>query len=202
MRLLLVRHGQSEWNASRRLQGQADVALSEEGRRQADALRPTIEAIAPDRAISSDLARVRETAERIGAKQATFTSDLREIDVGDWTGKAIDAISSADPEAYAGWRAGTHAPPGGEDWSSFVARVGAVIEREQTTGPGETLLVVCHGGVIRALIQHLLGLPPARIIPVAPASLTLLQLDKAGGQNGRLELFNYRPGNLDFEAPD
>lgn len=202
MRLLLVRHGQSEWNASRRLQGQADIALSEEGRRQADALRPTIEAIAPDRAISSDLARVRETAERIGAKQATFTSDLREIDVGDWTGKPIEAIIAADAEAYAGWRAGTHAPPGGEIWSDFVARVGGAIERERSSRPCHTLLAVCHGGVIRALIQHLLGLPPARIIPVAPASLTVLQLDTAGGQSGRLELFNYRPGGVEFDAPD
>lgn len=202
MRLLLVRHGQSEWNASRRLQGQADIALSEEGRRQADALRPTIEAIAPDRAVSSDLARVRETAERIGAKQATFTSDLREIDVGDWTGKPIQAIVAADAEAYAGWRAGTHAPPGGEIWSDFVARVGGAIERERSSRPCDTLLAVCHGGVIRALIQHLLGLPPARIIPVAPASLTVLQLDKAGGQSGRLELFNYRPGGVEFDAPD
>ena len=202
MRLLLVRHGQSEWNASRRLQGQADIALSEEGRRQADALRPTIEAIAPDRAVSSDLARVRETAERIGAKQATFTSDLREIDVGDWTGKPIQAIVAADAEAYAGWRAGTHAPPGGEIWSDFVTRVDGAIERERSSRPCDTLLAVCHGGVIRALIQHLLGLPPARIIPVAPASLTVLQLDKAGGQSGRLELFNYRPGGVEFDAPD
>lgn len=202
MRLLLVRHGESEWNASRRLQGQADAALSDEGRRQADALRPTIEAIAPDRAVSSDLARVRETAERIGAKQATLTSDLREIDVGDWTGRPIEAIVAADAEAYAGWRAGTHAPPGGEDWGSFVARVAGAIERERVSRPCDTLLAVCHGGVIRALIQSLLGLPPARIIPVAPASLTVLQLDKTGGQSGRLELFNYRPGSLDFEAPD
>lgn len=202
MRLLLVRHGQSEWNASRRLQGQADIALSDEGRRQADALRPVIEAIAPDRAVSSDLARVRETAERIGAKQATFTADLREIDVGDWTGKPIKTIIAADAEAYAGWRAGTHVPPGGETWSDFVARVGGAIERERSSRPCDTLLAVCHGGVIRALIQRLLGLPPARIIPVAPASLTVLQLDKAGGQSGRLEVFNYRPGGVEFDAPD
>ena len=202
MRLLLVRHGESEWNASRRLQGHADIALSAEGRRQADALRPVIEAIAPDRAIASDLTRVRETAERIGAKQVTLTPDLREIDVGDWTGKSIAAIGAADPEAYAGWRAGTRAAPDGEDWSSFVARVGAVIERERSAKPRDTLLAVCHGGVIRALMQQLLGLLPARIIPVAPASLTVLRLDTSGTQGGRLELFNFRPGGLDFEAPD
>ena len=85
MRVLLVRHGQSEWNASRRLQGQADIGLSDLGRRQADALKPVIESIAPCRALSSDLERVRETAERIGAPSATLTERLREIDVGDWT---------------------------------------------------------------------------------------------------------------------
>ena len=202
MRLLLVRHGESEWNASRRLQGHADIALSAEGRRQADALRPVIAAIGPDRTVASDLARVRETAERIGAGNVTLTSDLREIDVGDWTGKSIDAIVAADAQAYAGWRAGTHAAPGGEGWPGFVARVSGAIERERSSRPCETLLVVCHGGVIRALVQHLLGLPPARIIPVAPASLTVLNLESAGGSGGRLELFNYRPGSLDLEAPD
>lgn len=202
MRLLLVRHGQSEWNAARRLQGQADVSLTDEGRRQADALRPAVRAIGPDRAIASDLKRVRETADRIGAADARLLPDLREIDVGDWTGRSIATVIEGDPETYKGWRAGTHAPPGGESWPDFVARVAGAIESQHAAGPEDTLLAVCHGGVIRALIQHLLGLSPARIIPVAPASLTVLQLDGAGDPGARLELFNYRPGNLDFDAPD
>lgn len=201
MRLLLVRHGQSEWNASRRLQGQADIDLSEEGRRQADALCPVIDAIAPDRTISSDLKRVRETTQRIGAPSPEFTEGLREIDVGDWTGRTIDDLIADDPTAYAGWRAGTHAPPGGETWSDFVARIAGVIADQRAVSRYGTLLAVCHGGVIRAVIQHFLGLEPSRIIPVAPASLTALRLGEES-QAARLELFNYRPDGLDFDAPD
>ncbi len=199
MRVLLVRHGQSEWNASHRLQGQADIALSDHGRAQADALRPVIEEIVPCRAISSDLARVAETADRIGAVRPRYTADLREIDVGDWTGRAIGDIQSDDPEGYLGWRAGTTTPPGGESWDAFATRVTAVIEAEQAT-PCQNLLVVCHGGVIRAILQRFLDLQPANIIPVAPASLSALRI--TDGKPARLELFNYRPQSLDLAAPD
>ena len=199
MRLLLVRHGQSKWNAARRLQGQADVGLSDLGERQADALRSTIEVIGHCRAVSSDLERVRETAFRIGANEPAFTKDLREIDVGDWTGRGIDEIRAEDEAAYQGWRAGTSAPPGGESWADFVDRVTGLIETERRD-PCENLLVVCHGGVIRAILQHYVGLEPAHIIPAAPASLSTLRL--GNGKPPRLELFNYLPNSLDFGAPD
>ena len=199
MHLLLVRHGQSEWNAARRLQGQADIGLSELGAAQADALRPVIEGIDPCRVIASDLKRVVETARRLGASSFKQTEALREIDVGDWTGRAIDDIRAENEEAYQGWRAGTTAPPGGEWWSAFVDRVSAVIESERQT-PCEKLLVVCHGGVIRALLQRYVALDPAHIIPVAPASLSALRL--GNGKPARLELFNYLPDSVEFGAPD
>jgi broad specificity phosphatase PhoE len=199
MRLLLVRHGQSEWNAARRLQGQADIGLSELGRAQAEALRATIDEAAPCRVIASDLRRVRETADGITEASVRFTEGLREIGVGDWTGRTIDDIRAEDEGAYQGWRAGASAPPGGEAWSDFVDRVSGVIEQERLA-PCDNLLVVCHGGVIRALLQRYVGLEPAHIIPVAPASLSALRL--GNGKPPRLELFNYRPHTLDFEAPD
>ena len=199
MRLLLVRHGQSQWNAARRLQGQADIDLSDLGKSQADALRPVIEEIGHSRAVSSDLARVRDTAHRIGARTPRFTQDLREIDVGDWTGRAIDDIRAEDEDAYQGWRAGISAPPGGETWPNFVDRVTGVVEAEQRVAC-QNLLIVCHGGVIRAILQRYVGLNPAQIIPVAPASLSALRL--GNGKTPRLELFNYLPKGLDFGAPD
>ncbi len=201
MRVLLVRHGQSEWNASHRLQGQADIGLSETGCAQADALRTTIDRIGPCRAITSDLARVRQTAARIGVSNADLVPALREIDVGDWTGRTIEDIVAEDESAFLSWRAGTGTPPGGEAWKDFADRVSAVIRRE-ATDPCQNLLVVCHGGVIRAILQRFLGLQPASIIPVAPGSLTALRLGDSQGKPHRLELFNFRPDNLDFEAPD
>lgn len=201
MRLLLVRHGQSEWNASRRLQGQADINLSDAGRAQADTLRPVIEAIGPCRAIMSDLKRVRETAKRIGAGDAVPIPQLREVDVGDWTGRAIEDIIAENEPTYLGWRAGTFTPPGGETWDDFADRVTGVIEAQSEISCSN-LLVVCHGGVIRAILQRFLCLEPANIIPVGPGSLTAIRLANGTGKPHRLELFNYRPDRLEFEAPD
>lgn len=202
MRVLLVRHGQSEWNASRRLQGQADIALSDRGRQQADSLRPVIEAIAPCRTIASDLARVRETAERIGAVNSVMSAELREIDVGDWTGRSIPELVAEDAQAYAAWRAGAYTPPAGEPWNDFVDRVSSVIEGERQRARFTNLLVVCHGAVIRALLHFYVKLHPASIVPVGPASLTAIRLDDQTAEPSRLELFNYRPDRLEFDAPD
>ncbi len=198
MRLLLVRHGQSEWNATRRLQGQADIALSDQGRAQARALAPIIASIRPDAAITSDLARATETARLIWSGTATAAPALREIDVGDWTGLEIARLIAEMPQDYQGWRAGTFAPPNGEIWADFRTRAAAAITAAPHAG---NLLVVCHGGVIRALLEHFLNLAPGRIIPVGPASLTSLRVngDLAGA---RLEMFNYTAGAPEFEAPD
>jgi probable phosphoglycerate mutase len=198
MRLLLVRHGQSEWNAGRVLQGQADVPLSDLGRAQAAALAPAIAALAPDRAVTSDLQRAAATAAILGHPDARPDPALREIDVGVWEGRSIPELQAENPEGYAGWRAGTHRPDGGEEWGSFVARVGESIRRECAVG-GRTALVVCHGGVIRAVMDAFLGLRPQHVLPVAPASLTVLRLN---GDAARLELFNFRPGGPEMGAPD
>jgi glucosyl-3-phosphoglycerate phosphatase len=200
MRLLLVRHGQSEWNAGRILQGQADIPLSALGREQANALAPAIAGLDPSRVITSDLIRASETAARLGFPDARPEPRLREINVGAWQGKAIADLLADDAAAYQSWRAGTYRPEGGELWDEFVARTVAAVLDEAAKG-GKTLLAVCHGGVIRALLYHLVGLPPRHIIPVAPASLTTLRLN-GDGQGTRLELFNWRPTTLDLEAPD
>lgn len=201
-RLLLVRHGESDWNATRRLQGQADIALSDRGLRQAEALRPVIEAIDPRRTIASDLRRVRQTAAALGIDRPRLIEELREIDVGAWTGRSIPDIVKADPEAYRAWRAGTHTPPDGEEWGCFSRRVTGAVRTDMETTPCEVLLAVVHGAVIRALLEHFLQLPPSRIVPVAPASLTALRLPVGNGAGARLELFNYRPDGPVFDAPD
>jgi probable phosphoglycerate mutase len=197
-RLMIVRHGESEWNADRRLQGQADIALSPRGREQAEALRASIERLAPDHTICSDLKRAHDTALLLGADDAHCMPGLREIDVGEWTGQAIGDIRARDPEGYRGWRAGTHTPPGGEAWAAFLARTNAAVV--DALKSHERLLVVCHGGVIRALLEHLIALPPHRIIPVGPASLSILAEHGAGDM--RLELFNYSPTGPILDAPD
>ncbi len=201
MRLLLVRHGQSVWNADRRLQGQADIALSDLGRRQAADLAPVIAGFAPGRAITSDLIRARETAVALGFADARPEPALREHSVGIWEGRVIPEIAAEAPEAYTAWRAGIFTPPGGESWGDFARRATAAVRFEQDLGDCRNLLVVCHGGVIRVLLHGLLGLAPTAVIPVAPASLTILRLGR-NGSPPRLELFNYRPGQIVLDAPD
>lgn len=198
-RMLLVRHGESEWNAVRRLQGQADIGLSAKGEAQARALVPTVEQLAPDLVITSDLRRARHTAELLGYPDARCETGLREVNVGDWTGEEIARITADQPDAYRGWRAGTFAPPGGEDWADFCTRTVGVTQ--EAFASSDRLLVICHGGVIRALLQTLLDLSPRRIIPVGPASLTILA-SKPGENDMRLEVFNYSPSGPVLDAPD
>jgi glucosyl-3-phosphoglycerate phosphatase len=201
MRLLLVRHGQSEWNESRVLQGHADVPLTALGRDQASALAPAIAALRPSRAVTSDLSRARETAERLGHANAFPDPMLREIDVGIWQGRSIAELEALQPAVYSDWRAGTYRPEGGEGWQDFQARIEATLHDEIATGGAQTLLVVCHGGVIRAALQSFLGLEPQQILPVGPASLTALRIGP-NGRRAQLELFNYSPRTPDLGAPD
>ncbi|WP_295808276.1 histidine phosphatase family protein [uncultured Nitratireductor sp.] len=199
-RLMIVRHGESEWNASRKLQGQADIDLSERGRQQARALRTTVEALNPDASITSDLKRAVETAKLLGIKTPLPNPALREIDVGAWTGRPIADIRDENAVGYQGWRSGTFTPDGGEHWNDFVSRTSACVMDALNTS--ERLLVVCHGGVIRALLERLVDLSPRCIIPVGPASLTVLAERPADSGSMRLELFNYSPLGPVLDAPD
>lgn len=198
-RLLLVRHGESEWNAQRLLQGQADIGLSEKGQDQARALALTVQVLAPDLVLTSDLRRARDTAHLLGFPDAQLEPGLREVNVGDWTGRPIQDIQRGEPEAYAGWRAGESAPPGGELWVDFVARTAAVAY--DAMDRAERPLLVCHGGVIRALVQALLDIAPKRIIPVGPGSLSIIAR-RPGETDARLELFNFASTGPILDAPD
>lgn len=195
--LVLVRHGETEWNAARRLQGQTDIALSDIGRSQAKALAPVIARIRPDIAVTSDLSRAAETASLLGA-EARREPGFREQDLGNWSGQEIDLLLEKDPELYHRWRAGDFIPPGGESWTEFRERVAdnieAVKRETQLTG-----LVVCHGGVIRAALDALLDLRPSKIIPVGPGSLSIVSFDEGAP---RLAAFNLRPGSIETQAPD
>jgi broad specificity phosphatase PhoE len=193
--LLLVRHGESIWNASRRLQGQADMPLSDLGIAQAQALAPLIGQMAPDHVICSDLGRAQQTAQLLGYPAARPDPMLREISVGDWTGLPIAAIDQA---AYRGWRAGQHTPRNGESWADFRARTLAAVTAAHIEA-AENVLMVCHGGVIRALLDGLIGLSPDRLVPVGPASLTVLAFR---GGAAKLAAMNITASTPLLDAPD
>lgn len=147
-RLLLVRHGESTWNAEPRWQGQADPPLSARGEAQARAAGPAVAALGPfERALCSPLQRARRTAELLataaGLRPPQPVSGLEERGAGPWTGLTHAEIDARHPGAReAGWR-----PAGYEPVEALVARTVASL----TALDGHRLLVVVHEGVIRAL---------------------------------------------------
>jgi broad specificity phosphatase PhoE len=149
--LLVVRHGQSEWNAIGRWQGQADPPLSELGRRQAYVAAASIGAL--DGIISSDLRRALETAviiaQQIGVGPVMIDERLRERDAGEWTG----LVKSEIDKGWPGYLENSQRPPGFEKTKAMVARVVEAVDAIGAKHPGASLLVVTHGGVIRALAK-------------------------------------------------
>jgi glucosyl-3-phosphoglycerate phosphatase len=184
--LLLVRHGESTWNAEHRLQGQMDPPLSDVGREQARELRPLVEPldVPPERIVVSDLSRARETAELLGLEPGRVDPRWREIDIGEWGGKLAQEIDSQSDE-LTNWRGGPRTAPGGETWDAFTARIsGAVDELVAAGGPW---LVVCHGGCIRVATAHLTGAHPLKLGSPPNASLTTFGL----GGSDRARLLTY-----------
>lgn len=195
-RLVLIRHGETEWNAGHVLQGQADIGLSARGRRQALALGPLVADLAPVVAVASDLARTRQTADLVGLEGAATSAAWREADLGEWTGRSKADLLATSPDLYQRWRDGRYDPPGAEGWDMFKARVaGALAALPDRPG---TTVVVTHGGVIRAACALLIGLDPHLIVPVDPGSATVFEITSAA----RLKAFNLSGHTSGADPPD
>jgi broad specificity phosphatase PhoE len=152
-RILLVRHGQSVWNADGRWQGQADPPLSELGEQQAVAAARGVGLV--DAIYTSDLTRARHTAELVAAQLGTdvvVDSRLRERDAGDWEGRTRTEID----EGWPGFLDSGRRPDGYEPDESVLARALAALTSIAATHDGD-VLVVTHGGVVRTVERHLGG---------------------------------------------
>lgn len=162
-RIVLVRHGQSTWNADGRWQGQADPPLSPLGEAQARAAADTCPAV--DGVVTSDLVRARRTAEIIaGARQfgpVRLEPRLRETHTGEWTGLTRDEIEAAWPR----WLAEDRRPPSFETWESVADRALNGLRHLHVAYPGQTILAVAHAGVIRSVERGLdvLGTVPKNL---------------------------------------
>jgi broad specificity phosphatase PhoE len=162
--LILVRHGETDWNAQQRWQGHSDTALNAAGREQARRLAAQLDRV--DALYSSDLARARETAEilaeRIGV-DIRFDARLRERGFGAWEGLTAEEIESSFPDEQQRWRAGIGAGAlDAEPFEAFAARVGSFIEEVGQRHVGEEVLVVAHGGTIRVVHALATGLDYVR----------------------------------------
>lgn len=152
--LLLVRHGETDWNRDHRWQGHSDPPLNERGREQARDLAKTLEAA--DVIYASDLARARETAEILADRLALplrLDARLRERNFGAWEGLTSTQIEEQQGESFLRWRSGDgHGADDAEPYAEFFARVSSFVEEIADRHPGKTVLVVAHGGSVRAVL--------------------------------------------------
>lgn len=155
MRITMLRHGRTSWNAARRIQGHTDIPLSDDGRAALTGLR-----LPPDRDagpwVSSPLRRATETATILSGGQPFTTDDrLMEMNFGDWEGKTHAELTQADAEAMRRREAmGIHMrPPGGETPAEVAQRLLAFLgDRSETA-----LVLVSHKGLIRAALASATG---------------------------------------------
>ena len=171
-KLVMLRHGQTEFNAGSRMQGQLDTQLSQLGRQQAVAVAEVLAKRDPLLIVSSDLRRAYDTAVVLGERTGSalvVDERLRETHLGDWQGMTHSEVDAAAPGARIKWRnEATWAPHGGESRVDVARRgvpvIAEIVEGQADWGvdePDRPVVLVAHGGLIAALTAHLLGLPVA-----------------------------------------
>jgi broad specificity phosphatase PhoE len=166
-RLILLRHGQTDYNVGGRMQGHLDSVLTTVGHEQAATAAPVLAALRPDRVVSSDLQRAVDTADVVGTAcglPVKFDARLRETHLGDWQGRTVAEIDRDYPGAIATWRSDPGwAPPGGESRVAVVARSRPVVDELDAefadSEASSTVLLVAHGGLIAGLVTGLMELP-------------------------------------------
>ncbi|MEZ5099775.1 MAG: histidine phosphatase family protein [Thermoleophilia bacterium] len=191
--VLLARHGESDWNRARRWQGHADRPLTDLGREQAAALAAQVEGYAIAAVYSSDLQRAHDTARAVAERHGIpheVLPDLREVDVGSWSGLGRDEVEARFPDGAARWHAGETGWDDGETYEAMAERVVATVERIAAAHVDQTVLVVAHGGPLRAVHARAIGLELGdhrRTVPVEPnARLSAVEVE--GGRFRLVEL--------------
>jgi broad specificity phosphatase PhoE len=158
--LLLLRHGESIWNAERLWQGQGDPPLSEIGWRQARECVASFEGAAPEIVVSSDLRRASDTAHTIATafgREVRTDPRWREWHIGAWSGFTREQIQERWPDEYRAFRSGDRdfAPPGGESRRALEERVRSALQELTQRHAGARVLVVSHRGPIRMLLPEI-----------------------------------------------
>ncbi|MGA8256406.1 MAG: histidine phosphatase family protein [Nocardioides sp.] len=163
-RLVLLRHGRTEWNHAGRVQGQTDVDLDDEGRAQASRVAVEMAKLDPTVLWSSDLLRARRTAEALAdvtGLPLVLDARLREFGLGEREGMTHAEYAAAAPEEFNLFRHGYYdSAPGAEQTDAVRDRMREVLRALlETIGPGETVIAVSHGAAIRVATGALLGWP-------------------------------------------
>jgi broad specificity phosphatase PhoE len=153
--IVLVRHGETDWNRENRFQGHADTSLNEAGREQARALARALEGTRFSIVYSSPLKRAAETARIIASNlglDVRLDAALMEVDVGSWSGLTRSEIEARYSEGYSRWLEFGHGWDDGETYDELGLRVVAGLRKIAASHPAEQILAVTHGGPIRSAL--------------------------------------------------
>lgn len=194
-RIYLVRHGETDWNASGKFQGHSDIALTERGREQAALLSARLSQEKISAFYSSDLIRARETAEILANSHrlnVNCLKELREINFGQWEGLTSQEISHNYGDLSTQWWASplTTQIPDGESLQEVVLRCKGSLDTIITKHTGENAVVVAHGGVIRVIVGLALGLDLNLFWKLRLENVSLSIIEFHGVDKAILELFN------------
>jgi broad specificity phosphatase PhoE len=193
-----VRHGETEWNAARRVQGHTNSALSDRGRRQAEAVAARLSRYPVQAIYSSDLYRALDTAAPIAAAlglTVQSSPELREKSYGRWEGLTESEIKAADPEGWRHYhveRQLDYAVPGGETWNEVQKRIVTVLHRllRDYPKPDDSVLIVGHGGSLRPLILDALQAPLTTLLRLRLNNASLSALEYQPERGGRVVFLN------------
>jgi len=186
MRAILVRHGETLWNARRRVQGGAfDIELSPVGKEQAEKVARALKEEKVAAVYSSPLKRALETARLIAGEhglEVVVEPDLREIEAGKAEGMAIEDLERLFPDFWEDWRQGKGSIrwPGGESLEELASRVWGVVERIRREHPDDTVVIVAHIFVLICLVLQALGLDLGnfRRLRMDVGSISVLNFDR------------------------
>lgn len=202
-KIIIVRHGQTDWNVENRFQGHTDIALNSAGLAQVEKSALVLAALRPHRLVSSDLLRARQTATAIAKRcglPVMIDPDLRETYGGQWEGKSGAEIKENSAAEFTAWLSGADIAAGGsgEKRSEVAIRaISAIYRGLADVDSGQSLVIVTHGGAARSVIGTLMGLPVsewAALGGLANASWSILA--ESGKSNKSWRLIEHNSGTL------
>lgn len=199
MKLILVRHGQTDWNTCRRVQGRTDVGLNEKGLMQAKAAADYLQSRGIRSIYSGPLARAYDTAKEIAAKahihRVAVMDGLTEINFGDWEGKTDEELKSCFPQHWGDWNWVLHPELcreiGAESAAEILERaldcISAIVSENP---PDATVAVVSHTMPIKLVTAHYIGLPVSRIRGMRADNCSTSVLELHGDEQASLICWN------------
>lgn len=177
-----VRHGETDWNAEKRMQGQWESSLNENGRQHADTNGRWLADLGIEHVWASPQVRVRQTAEIISkhmplAANPQFDDRLKEWSSGDWSGMLYADIAVERPDEWAAWMADQYGyrPPNGENFQDLEVRANSFLA-DAAEHDAQTVAVFAHGFIIRVTVGQLAGLSPDDVLSVKQANDVVIRV--------------------------